>query len=238
MSVAAWPGLRRGIVDVWSVNVAQGLAQLPVYRQQLNSDELHRAGQCRAAYKYHEFIITRGLLRQRLSEHLHLPAADIQFSTLEHGKLVLHERHGRSDIQFNVSHSQGEVLLALTLVDAVGVDIEKVRPEVCWPALAKRFFSPAEYDALQHYAGEHAVTAFFSCWTRKEAFVKAVGDGIAYGLKAFEVNVEPDSAARLLRLHTDATAARQWSLHRLEVAAGYVATLGVHSPDTIIRQWP
>lgn len=229
--------LEQGTVDIWPVNIVEARKNLDNYRQQLTPDEIKRAEQFKVEYKYHEFVITRGLLKLRLSEQLNLPGSEVELTTLEHGKLVLHEKHQQQNIQFNVSHSHGESLVALTLDTAIGVDIEKIRQQIEWPALSKRFFSAAEYEALKDYDDDKCLSAFFSCWTRKEAFVKAVGDGIAFGLKEFDVNVDPDSAAKLLRTYSNAGAVKDWSLYSIDVTEGFVATLAVNRSESRVRVW-
>ena len=122
----------------------------------------------------------------------------------------------------------------------MGVDLEKIRPEADWQALARRFFTAAESRAIDACSPGRRARAFFACWTRKEAFVKAAGDGIAEGFKACAVSVDPDEPAQLLRAGpTEAGSSAEgaaWWLTDLPAPAGYAAALACR-PACRLRLW-
>ena len=235
-------GLRaaEGQVDVWLTSTQLAEEQVSAYGASLSGSERDRAGKIVLASKRQEFVVARGLLRQMLSRVAGLTAAErgLEFQQDGRGKPGL---AGGGPIAFNLSHSQGLALVALTIGGNVGVDLEKIRPEADWQALARRFFTAAESRAIDACAPRRRVRAFFACWTRKEAFVKAAGGGIAEGFKACAVSVDPDAPAELLRAGPvefgsgDEGAA--WWLTDLPAPAGYAAALAAQRPACRLRLW-
>ena len=140
---------------------------------------------------------------------------------------------------FNVSHSHGFALLAIAQSGPVGVDVESVRP-IDIDGMAAGVLSAWERALLFALPVSERPAAFFQAWTRKEAFVKACGAGIGYGLEHVEVTLGPTQAARLVRLDGNETAARAWTLCNLELAPGYVGALAVQGDGVrlVLRNWP
>ncbi len=130
-------------------------------------------------------------------------------------------------IQFNISHSKESALFAFCLGADIGVDLEKIRPLDNEEGIAARFFSDGEYGRLQQLPLEKRNEAFFTCWTLKEAFIKAVGEGLSYRLDEFDVSFSPGENAGLNSIRGCAEGAKQWSLLSLSPMTGYAAALAV-----------
>ncbi|MDX1531223.1 MAG: 4'-phosphopantetheinyl transferase superfamily protein, partial [Rhodothermales bacterium] len=133
-------------------------------------------------------------------------------------------------VEYTVSHGGGLALYAVARSRRVGVDVEPVRVIADADGLVDRFFSVGEGAAYRALPAADRPAAFAACWTRKEAFVKALGDGLSYPLDAFDVTVGPDRPAALLRLGGDPAAAARWRLRALPVGAGYAATVAAEAP--------
>ena len=138
------------------------------------------------------------------------------------------------DIEFNLSHAGGIALLAICQARRIGVDIEAFRPNVKCEQLAKHFFSPAEVAALMAVCDEQRRAAFFACWTRKEAYVKALGKGLSMPLDAFDVSLTPGVRPRLIADRDNPATELGWRLEALTPAAGFAAALAVERPTTRI----
>ena len=225
------PDLREGVVDVWSINIARALPELAACEARLDRAELERAGRkSLPRRKRQEFIVTRGILKELLARQVGVPAAALHLPAAKRGKPRLAAEHNERGIAFNVSHSRGEALIAITVGGAVGVDIEKIHPAADWPRLAKRFFSPAEQAALHECPEAERARAFFACWTRKEAVIKAAGGGLPADLHSVTVTVGPGRPARLLRFGADENAPADWALQDLAAKEGYAAALALRRP--------
>ena len=175
------------------------------------------------------FIVRRGILRKILSHYCNTEPGHLRFGYGENGKPGLVPMADKQSIHFNVSHSDGVALFAFSRDHEIGVDIERVRGIDDVEQIARRFFSKKENDALRVLSYRKKKEAFFNCWTRKEAYIKATGAGMACPLDQFEVSLIPGEPARILRIMEDRQAAEQWSIHALYPAAGYKAALAVES---------
>lgn len=175
------------------------------------------------------FTVCRAALRRLLGERLGRPAGTLQFSENRYGKPHLTDR----SLCFNVSHSKDHALIALSSSDEIGVDIEKARPLKDMMGLARTSFSPREVSVLTLLPRRLQQDAFFRCWSRKEAFIKAIGMGLSFPLDRFDVTLDPRLPARLLAIRAPAHAAAGWVLHHLEALPGYRAALVTRGPATI-----
>ncbi len=224
-------------VDVWLTSTELGDGQIAFYRGFLSANEIARAERFSVTSKYNEFVVSRGLLKSRLSILTGIKADALELKRGEHNKPYTDELICGKKVAFNVSHSQGLALVAITLGDRLGIDLEKISREVAWEPLARRFLSAFEYRALSEQPEDNRMRSFFTCWARKEAFVKALGDGIAYGLKEFDVSVDPEEPARLLNTRRQGREAMTWSMQDIPVNEDYVAALAIDRPDCRIRLW-
>jgi 4'-phosphopantetheinyl transferase len=164
----------------------------------LSPDERARAGRHRAGQGHDQFVLGRGLLRLCLGHYLACPPQSISFSIGVGGKPTLSPAATRADVAFNLSHSGDWMVLAFTRGQALGVDIENVRARVSHDALAMRFFAPREIEQLQALPEDQRTLGFFNAWTRKEAYVKAVGAGLQLGLSSFAVTLRPGEPAAIV----------------------------------------
>lgn len=229
--------LSRRNVDVWLTSTDLPDTQVQAYARSLSEAELARAQKFRSRTGYREYVVTRGLLRQVLSSVAGLDLSGIDFHYGEHGKPALAACVAGESVAFNVSHSHGLALVALTLGGRLGVDLEKIRPEVEWRDLAGRYFSEAECRALERRLDRDGLKVFFTCWTRKEAFVKALGDGVAYGLKEFDVSIGPEEDYAALTIRSQDEDCAGWLVKNLPVPDSHVAALAVDRPACCFRLW-
>ena len=192
--------------------------------ESLSADERGRAE--RFVFEVHRrrFTAARGLLREVLGRELLIEPAAIRFEYGPHGKPALASDIG-SELRFNVSHTQARALVAITRGFELGVDIEAVREGIDYVAIAKRFFSQAEQTALLALSEPRRAEAFFTIWTRKEAYVKLKGGGLVIPLDSFDVSL--DEPARLLRSAGGDPAARPVELESLPAPSGFRAALAV-----------
>jgi 4'-phosphopantetheinyl transferase len=181
------------------------------------------------------FVAARSFLRLILAHYVGCGPRDLQFGYGLHGKPQLQGVAGSEPIAFNLSHTRGKAICAVALGRQVGVDIEQIRPEVDILGIARTTFSSDEYARLTALPPGQHLAAFYACWTRKEAYIKALGAGLSYPLDAFDVSFEPNTPAQLLR-SADGEAERQrWVLRELEAGDGYAAAVVVEQPLTSVR---
>ena len=161
----------------------------------LSPDERDRAARFRFARDRQRFVARRGQLRRLLGDYLARPAADIAFDHNAFGKPTV---RGAGDLSFSTSHSGTLGLCVVAHGTEVGCDLERRQPHLADRATAKHLFAPGEQRALATLPAEQWIEGFFNCWTRKEAYVKALGLGLSHPLDGFEVSLAPDAPATLL----------------------------------------
>lgn len=160
----------------------------------LDPDETARAARIRFARDRRRYLARHGVLRRLLGEELGCAPQTLQFVSNSYGKPSLAD----SDLGFNLSHSHGMALFCHARGIALGCDIEQRDPRFASEKIPERYFSAAEVAALRSLAPELQTEAFFNCWTRKEAYVKARGFGLSLPLDGFEVSLAPGDAPALL----------------------------------------
>ena len=160
-----------------------------------------------------------------LASYLGTPPAELCFAYSAHGKPNLAAPSG--ELEFNVSHSAGIALFAFCQRRKIGVDVERIRRDLNVQDIAKRFFSPEERQELFRMPATARYKAFFSCWTRKEAFVKALGEGLSCPLDSFDVSVAPDEQRIRPTTRPDASEAERWRIYSVNSFAGYAAAVVV-----------
>ncbi len=228
--------LSTAFIDVWRSPVDLPAEEIHEYHQTLSQEEQQRADKFTFPDKFEEYVVTRGLLRNALAHVLEQSPGSFKFDYTTEKKPCLGKKINHQSVTFNVSHSHGQVLVAVSLDRNIGIDIEKIRNNVEYEKLAKRFFSQAEYAALMQYKGDQ-VAAFFATWTRKEAFVKAVGKGIVFGLAEFDVNIDPDEAPQMLVTRWDPDDVSTWQMMTIETESDYMATLVADGDVFETRLW-
>jgi len=182
------------------------------------------------------FIVSRGVLRKVLASYLQIQPNEIDFSYNSHGKpsLVVADAE---PLRFNLSHSQELALIAVTQNCNVGVDLEYIRSDFPCQEIAGRFFSPTEVAVLRSLPPHLQITAFFNCWTRKEAFIKATGKGLSLPLDKFDVSLTPGEPAKLLYTSWDESEAQRWTLQEIIPDAGYVGAIALPRKNWCIKQY-
>jgi len=216
-------------VDVYRIDLEAAAPLEATCRGLLSADELQRADRFHQPRHRRQFAVTRGVLRALLARRLGRSAVGLRFVDGPHGKPALADTQPLR-LEFNVAHSHGLALVALSVEHAVGVDVERIRPEVDLDGIAGRFFAPLERDELAAVAPGRRADAFFACWSRKEAVLKAVGTGISGGLARYAVSCDPRSPARLLAVDCDGPPPEEWTLADIEAGAGFCAAVAVMAP--------
>ena len=183
------------------------------------------------------YVCGRGMLRVLLGSYLDVPPENVPFPYGPNGKPELSPVFRHTDLHFNLSHSHGQLLVAIARHCALGVDIERIRSEMDVERIAERFFSFAETQQLDALTGIAKWDGFFNGWTRKEAYLKARGEGIGDGLDQFAVSLIPGNSARLLFDRRDPNAVSRWSIRDLATSSGFAAALVVEATDFTLRRF-
>jgi 4'-phosphopantetheinyl transferase len=233
------PALTAEDVHVWRIPLEIPDDVLSQLRGTLADDERQRADRFHFDKDRRHFTAGRGTLRLILAHYLRRRPEAIRFTYTGYGKPLLAE--ASAALRFNLTHSHGLALLAVTLGREIGVDVEHIRDnlERDGELLAERFFSPREVAALRSLPIELRREAFFHCWTRKEAYIKANGKGLSLPLDQFDVTLRPGEPAALLATQHDPADAQRWTLLSLAPAEGYVGALAVegHSWQLTCGHW-
>jgi 4'-phosphopantetheinyl transferase len=210
------------------------------FRRILAEDEQERADRLCFQRDRTRFIVGRGILRTILSGYTGRKHAHLRFSYGVHGKPFLREAAGEETIHFNLSHSQGMALFTFTRGRRVGIDVERIRPGLCDDQGPLTFFSPLEAATLLALPPSVRRRAFFRCWTRKESYLKARGEGLSLPLDQFDVSLAPGEPAALLETRGDPREASRWSLQELDLGPDYVATLAIEGDSWRLKYfgWP
>lgn len=226
-----------GEVQVWLAD----LDRPPIPRQLLYADlapdERERAARFRFDVHRHRFIAGRGLLRRILAPLLGVEPGEVVFRYGAKGKPSL--ARPEADLTFNLSHSANGALFALSRGAELGVDLEALRPLSDADALVERFFHPREREVYVRRPAEERLTCFYCGWTRKEAYVKARGDGLSLPTTAFEVVLVPGEPAGMLGFEAEPGEVERWSFAALEPARGFLGALAVEGPppELVARFW-
>lgn len=228
--------LSKSDVHVWRANLDQPPELIQQLAQILSADEVRRAERFYFEQDKERFIVGRGLLRTILSRYLGMAANQLQFCYSTRGKPDLVEHLGGGRLRFNLSHSQALVLYAVTRDRAIGIDVEYIRPIAEADQIVKSFFSDYEKTVYHNLPPYQKQVAFFNCWTRKEAFIKAIGEGLALPLDQFDVSLTPGEPARLLRIKGD-EASKHWSIKELTIDKNYASALAVEGHDWKLSCW-
>ena len=226
--------LTAGDIDLWTVDLGDDGWPAAALEALLSDEELVRAERFRHPHDRRSFVLGRGIVRSLLARYLGVPAVALVADRWKKPHLA---EPSDSELTFNLSHSGGLLVLAVGSVEAVGVDIERVRAGVDHEGLAARFFAPAEYATLSGLPADERQNGFFSCWTRKEALVKANGMGLALPLDSFVVSVRPDEPAELLEPGDYLDTPAGWWFHDFTPRVGYCGALAVSGRRGSVREF-
>jgi 4'-phosphopantetheinyl transferase len=219
-------------IHVWRASVECDETVLRQFEATLSSDEQARAERFVFPRDRNRFIAVRGILRELLGRYVSRPPADIEFDYGPQGKPGLSINLPQRQVQFNVSHSHGVALLAFARGRQLGVDVELVRPDIAREQIAERYFSPQEVMELRRLPPSLQDEGFFLCWTRKEAYIKALGGGLTVPLNSFQVSLTPGKPEELR-----AADSSHWSLRSLRPDQRHVGALVVEGGGWELCSW-
>lgn len=229
------PRLEPGEVHVWRASLTAARDELARLHEILGDDERVRAARFRFDVHRDRFVAGRAIQRLLLARYLDVRPGAIRYRHAAHGKPSLSGPEAESGIRFNVSNAEDGLLVALALERELGVDLEPLHRVVDRDAVARRFFSAPENQVYDTIAEDQRDAAFFTCWTRKEAYIKAVGDGLSMPLDCFDVTLRPGEPARLLATRGDPQQAERWTLRELDAGPGWLAALVVEGAGVTPR---
>jgi 4'-phosphopantetheinyl transferase len=232
--------LERNSIHIWRAALDQPQPRLDELWQTLAEDERQRAARFAFAHDRARFTAGRGMLRAILGRYLGVRPDQLRFDYGAAGKPTLAREFAGKDLHFNLSHSHGLALYALTPGRALGVDVERIRANVDVQQVARVAFAPAEAAELLALPATLRLQAFFACWTRKEAYIKARGEGLSLPGDQFQVSLAPGAPPKLLRTQWNLNEASHWSLYDLEAGQEYAAALAVKGHDCSVTylEWP
>ena len=222
-------------IDIWAVPLVTSEATVQRFAQLLSLEEVARASRFRFDHLKRSYVIATGALRVLIGRYLGANPAQVRLELEHKGKPRV---ASTQRLHFNASHSGSIALFAFTTGCELGVDVERIRPLPDLNEIADRFFCAEEAAELLSVPDAGRCHAFFLCWTRKEAYLKAIGEGLSAPLDRFRVTLRPDEPCRFLHLWNDPAAAEAWNLHNLEPAPGYAGALAYCGRRRRIRVFP
>jgi len=217
-------------IHIWRVSLDCDEQTVRGFRKLLDREEQARADQFVFGRDRDQFIVTRGALRHLLGQYAKCPPTNLKFGYGSKGKPSLMASPRHPSIQFSVSHSHALALLAFAARLQLGIDVESIRPDFATAEIAERYFSPEEIAELRALPSSLQPEGFFLCWTRKEAYLKATGEGLHVALQSFSVSLTPGNPARL-----NSRDSSVWRLVSLEPAPRYVGALVVEERGGNVR---
>jgi 4'-phosphopantetheinyl transferase len=232
---ASPPGVHAGEVHIWTMPTQAAEPLVADLERVLSTDELERASRFRFPHLTSAFVITHGVLRLLLAQYLDHRPAGISFDYGVRGKPAVSKN---PQLEFNLTHSDGVAAVAVTTGCALGIDLERLRPIPDIEEIARRYFCPEEAAEILPLPPGEREQAFFRCWTRKEAYIKAIGDGLSCPLDSFQVTVQADTPAHLVQIAGDRVAAAAWTLQDLPLAPDYIAALAYPGRQRAISIFP
>jgi len=228
--------LPREQVHVWEIELGLSPNDVAYLQSTLSQQELQTANRYTAQLHRDRSIVAHGALRNLLSRYTEQSPQDLHFTLSASGKPTLMGLGGDSHVHFNLSHSANRALIAIATGVPVGVDIERIDPSTDVLAVAERFFSSTELEALRAATPPAQLQQFFQIWVCKEAYVKARGEGILDRLSSFSVSVEPSAETHLIADSTDPLAPKTWRLSLLESPPSFTSAVAVPNKATQVLQ--
>lgn len=224
-------------VQVWRIELEAMAARESRWKMILSTDETARAARFHFPRDRHRYATCRGFLRILLGAYLAMEPSQVEFSYSKKEKPALGSAHGKDDIRFNLSHSGGIALLAFTRKRDVGIDVEEIRGNFDFAAIARRFFSPQEQQDFQAIPDDQKEAAFFRCWTRKESYIKATGEGLSLPLHQFDVSLRANDSNALLATRPDSSEAQRWNIREISTGKGYAAAVCASGHGWKLKSW-
>jgi 4'-phosphopantetheinyl transferase len=232
--------LRAGEVHLWRVRLDLPPDIVAAMEPVLSEAEREKAARFHFQQDRERYTTSKACQRSVLGGYLGLEPMSLIFALNAFGKPSLGGETAGGDLHFNLSHTRGLGMLAVARGGELGVDVEQVRDREVDLGIARRFFSPQEVAALEGLPAALQNVAFYTCWTRKEAYIKARGEGLSIPLDQFSVSLAPGRPPALVSHETDPEETRRWDLYNLNLGPGYAGALAVRARSWIFRQfqWP
>jgi 4'-phosphopantetheinyl transferase len=221
--------LPKNEVHIWRAWLDADAQAISRWCSILSEDEVARANRFVFPRDRDHFIVAHGRLREILGMYLRRPPQGMRFRIGKFGKPDLEEQ---SELRFNMAHSAGMAVYGFAMERELGIDVEKIRPDIGGEEIAERYFSEAEQKELRELPVEIRATAFFLGWTRKEAYIKAHGDGLQMPLASFDMSLTPDKRATMR-----SSDSQRWTLNSFTPAPGYAAAIIAEGQAPSIRYW-
>ena len=229
--------LATNVVHVWYVPLNQPMTAIQQFAHLLAPTERQRAERFHFARDRCHYIVGRGVLRTLVGMYLRCAPEELQFQYGDRGKPAVAPTQSHQHLCFNLSHSHERAVYAFAWNRELGIDIEYMRPLDDAESIAEHFFSKREYQQLCAVPHADRQRAFFTCWTRKEAYIKAGGDGLAYPLDQFAVSFVPEDTAPPLEVYNDPQETARWSVCALQTEADYVAAIIAEGHEWQLMCW-
>jgi len=221
-------------IHIWPVKLIASDQAVAAFEKTLSAQEAERCGRFHFEQHRRAYALAHGALRWLLARYLGIAPDQIAFRYGPAGKPAL-DLTG-APLEFNMSHTQDLAVYAFARRCQLGVDVEHVKPMPDLESVARRFFSAEECSELFALAAEQRVQSFFRCWTRKEAYVKATGEGILMALDTFQVSLAPEGTP--LRLRVPPGTNQSWHLHAFVPGPGYLGAVAYDGAERAVREWP
>lgn len=217
-------------VHLWVVPLGISAEKSCYFKSILSLDEQERAGRFRKIRDAQRYVAARGSLRSLLGRYLTIEPDRLRFAYGPSGKPRLASEETLTSIKFSVSHSDDLALFGFARAHKIGVDVERIRPDIDVEDLAARYFSPSEFKKLHSLPADQQREAFYSGWTQKEAYLKARGEGLSFPLDRVEVSLTPGEPAMILKVSDDPAVSQRWIVQHLWPAPGYIGAAAVEGP--------
>lgn len=225
-----------GTIHLWRIDMSVEAERLQEFQSILSHEENERASRfCRDRDRT-SFITARAAMRSILSRYLDIAPENVSFVYAPNGKPEISTGANALGLKFNLSHSRDYALLGVVLHSSIGVDIEFINQKITCVEIASRFFSFREANTLRSFPQSEQPAAFYSCWTRKEAYIKAIGSGMALALDSFEVGFGPGVPAALIRVEGKPQEPFRWTIYELGAPRNYAAAMAVQGRGHRLRQ--
>ncbi len=221
-------------VDIWHYTFVSNFAHISKYLRLLSRDEIQRAKKFKFQIDRERYIIARAILRILLGKYTDQNPTNIRFKYTSYGKPYI---ENKNNLKFNISHSGDKAVFGFNLNNEVGIDIEKLKGDFDVLELAQNFFSKTEIAALKQIPKDQLSRAFYRCWTRKEAFIKAKGSGLSFPLNKFAVSLDDDNQAALLKTKWDASEKSDWSLFSFVPDEQYIGAVATRNRKAFIEHY-
>jgi 4'-phosphopantetheinyl transferase len=229
------PDLDKGQIHVWRTTLDQPPSRLAHHLPCLSEDERARAMRFHFEEHRRDFIFGRGFLRTILARYLGIDRSQVKLEYTSYGKPSIAGIGTSPPLFFNLTHSHQLALLAVTREAEIGIDVEYVRGVD--DGIPERYFSPSEVAALRALPEHLQQEAFFNCWTRKEAYMKARGNGLSLALDEFDVSLVPGAPAAILDIRDGMEEPSAWNIEHLAPVDGYIGAVAIRAKNCSLKLW-